>query len=286
MNSRAQKSSTVLLTKIPLLLSCLWLQGCSPATDDKGLTLSEHDAVGVQLSFQPAFGEQELKCDSEIQMSSRSWRIEQLALFMSNVEIQSDQNKTWQPVSLLPSPWQTKDVGLLWFDTQCASNSTSNAQLNLDLDAEQWQPIGSLRFELAVPFELNHLNPLTQPSPLNLPDMFWSWRMGYKFIRLDMTTTDEQAPKAWSYHLGSVGCESASTLRPPQQTCAKPNRFTIEVPIDKNARAFRIDLGQLLTGVDIGTLSGCMFHTDAENSCEMLSRNLQQQAIVQTTAAE
>ena len=36
-----------------------------------------------------------------------------------------------------------------------------------------------------MPWQLNHQNPLTASSPLNISEMFWSWQLGHKFLRFD-----------------------------------------------------------------------------------------------------
>ena len=102
----------------------------------------------------------------------------------------------------------------------------------------------ALEFDLGVPFERNHANPLTAPPPLNAASMFWTWQTGYKFLRLDLGTD-------WSFHLGSTGCVSESAVRPPE-ACRQPNRATIRLPA---AAAFdgvvAVDLDGLLAGIDI-----------------------------------
>ena len=41
-----------------------------------------------------------------------------------------------------------------------------------------------LRFTLGVPFNKNHTDLTTQPSPLNLTALAWVWNAGRKFARL------------------------------------------------------------------------------------------------------
>ncbi len=280
MNSCAQKSIVAKTCFVSFFILVVGLLGCAPAPEEAIDGDSKAQTAGVQLSFQPVFNGAAIQCDSQLPLSDRSWSIEQFALFVSSVEVLHSNGQQWKPISFVPNPWQTEKVGLLWFKSQCSNESPSNAVLQLAMDDEQWQQTRAVRFELGVPFALNHLNPLTQPSPLNLPDMFWSWRMGYKFLRLDIQTTDEQEPRAWSYHLGSVGCQSASTLRPPEQACVQPNRFTLDVPVAAHSARFNLDLSALLAGIDVESMPGCMFHTGAETSCEILSTNVQQNTLV------
>ena len=109
----------------------------------------------------------------------------------------------------------------------------------------------ALEFELGVPFERNHANPLAAPAPLNVPSMFWTWQTGYKFLRLDIGTD-------WSFHLGSTGCISESAVRPPEG-CGQPNRVTIRLPAEAAFEgATVVDLDTLLADVDTASAASCV----------------------------
>ena len=108
----------------------------------------------------------------------------------------------------------------------------------------------AVEFDLGVPFELNHGNPLTAAPPLNTASMFWTWQSGYKFLRLDIGTD-------WSFHLGSTGCVSASAVRPPE-SCLQPNMATIRLPVEAvGASVVSVDFDALLTGIDIAGADNC-----------------------------
>lgn len=122
-------------------------------------------------------------------------------------------------------------------------------------------------FALAVPFSLNHNNPLQQQSPLNVSEMFWSWQLGHKFLRLDLAD--------YNFHLGSTGCTSASKLRAPTEPCTFPNRYHFTIKnIDLN-KPIVFDLDRLLVGV---TQKSCMSE-QANPDCQTLFANLAQSAI-------
>lgn len=100
-----------------------------------------------------------------------------------------------------------------------------------------------IRFTLGVPFELNHANPLTASAPLDRSDMFWSWQLGYKFLRVDLA----DAEREWSFHLGSTGCVSASSVRPPSAPCAQPNRVRVELEgFDPMRGSIRVQVNELM----------------------------------------
>ncbi|MFT5082102.1 MAG: putative repeat protein (TIGR04052 family) [Lentisphaeria bacterium] len=125
------------------------------------------------------------------------------------------------------SPWQRNDVALLSFAN--ADLKESNTRVHGTLPSNRPTIVG-LGFSLGLPFDVNHTNPLTTQSPLNIGSLYWSWQLGYKFLRVDydyinaLGTTQQRA-----FHLGSTGCLSASAIRPPQQACEKPNIAHIEL---------------------------------------------------------
>jgi uncharacterized repeat protein (TIGR04052 family) len=133
--------------------------------------------------------------------------------------------------------------------------------------------ITRLRFTLGVPFALNHLNPLTQPSPLNDSSMFWVWQTGHKFLRLELATAT--ANDNWLFHLGSTGCSAPSVMRAPKQPCAQPNQVVVELPFPKQSdpqiNNIHFDLNKLLQGVNVTMNSSCQSAPDDKNCIKPLN---------------
>jgi len=124
-------------------------------------------------------------------------------------------------------PWQSARLALI--DLVGASALDRNDTVRGTVVDGIGQFVG-VRFSVGVPFELNHVNPLTAAAPLNRADMFWAWQTGYKFLRVDLADkSGAQQGREWSFHLGSTGCSSASALRPPSQPCKQPNIMRIEL---------------------------------------------------------
>lgn len=212
------------------------------------------------------------------------WSIQQLAFFISDINLSSENNV--QQAQLEVTPWQANNVVLiqphlpdcttkLEVDDQSEqkdlaildtlkTNNLLQFSVPVDLDASN-----QLSFSLAVPFALNHENPLLQPSPLNLPSMFWSWRSGHKFLRLDM----QGATKNWVFHLGSVGCTAVSTMRAPKEQCVQPNRvnFTLDKKHDGTKLVMHLD--RLIANTSLQDSDSCLFHSGQE-SCSILMSNL------------
>jgi uncharacterized repeat protein (TIGR04052 family) len=221
-----------------------------------------------EITFQPAHNGETLNCDSVIPHSAKQWHYTQLQFFISAIELKNNQG-VWQKATLLKSAFQTYNVALL--GEQCSNiNAKNNANWLLKFnDKTNLANITSIRFDLGLPFAINHLNPLTQESPLNIPTMFWGWQKGHKFLRLEMASSNNN----WLFHLGSVGCKAASPLRAPKQECLYPNRYTFELPINKGHNQIQLELSALLSNITIAEQTSCQSSPD-KTSCLTLFTNL------------
>ena len=80
------------------------------------------------------------------------------------------------PVTLdVAPPWQTADVALLDFEDatgSCVGNAETNGLVKGRVPAGAYKGVV---FDLGIPEALNHGNPATAPSPLNVMSMSWSW---------------------------------------------------------------------------------------------------------------
>lgn len=168
------------------------------------------------------------------------------------------------PVTLIDgAPWQRAGVALLDFeDASGACAATGTAATNTELHA--MAPPGSytgLRFKVGVPEALNHLDVATAAAPLDLSALYWSWTGGYKFMRIDGTTTG--LPTGINFHLGSTGCTVATPGDFSTVTCTTPNRLEISLSgFDHATSSVVLDAAALLSGsnldADGGGAPGCM----------------------------
>ena len=250
--------------------------GCSRSSDVKSIEIEIWNNGSL------------LDCNA-FESDEQVWSIKQFAFFISNVKLSNENNEN-QP-KLSSTPWQTDDVALIQ-----PHLAECSAKLNVESKIEQNEPVvperlktnnrlqfltpvdleslEQLSFTLAVPFELNHQNPLLQPSPLNLPTMFWSWRSGHKFFRLDL-----QSPsKNWVFHLGSVGCKATSTMRPAQGECLQPNRVSFYLGKKYNGTKLVMHLDRLIKNTSMQNNDSCLFHSGQQN-CDILISNLKIQDV-------
>jgi uncharacterized repeat protein (TIGR04052 family) len=207
-----------------------------------------------------------------------------LRFFVSQVELLTADGRAIPLALNQDGIWQYKNLALLDFEDGAASCLNGNAGINKQVVGTV--PAGSytgLRFSLGVPFELDHIDAASAPSPLNTTAMFWSWQDGFKFLRAEVVTVASalappaampasmqmnmphiQHPNGFPVHVGSTGCAVADVAAVPAKECMHPNRPTITFhifAIDHDTVVF--DLAQLLAGVDLdssapGASPGCM----------------------------
>lgn len=220
------------------------------------------------VDLRVTYGEQEVGCDKRLMLAGTEWRLDALKWYLSALEIQYQQS--WQPLKLISSNSQHSGV-VLFENDQCKKQ-----QLQLALqESVDWQQVSAIRFRLGLPFALNHDNPLKQPEPINRSDMFWSWQGGHKFLRADLSSDDT----AWSFHLGSIGCVSASAMRSPTQQCKQPNLLDYQVNTYQRPGTLTLHLEQLLKGIQLNAANSCRFHGMQEQSCAAILENLTDNAL-------
>ncbi len=199
------------------------------------------------IEFNITFNNKIIDCAAAIENSNVQWQIEQLFFYVSQVQLKNTAQQ-WQPVSLATNKYQAEQVALL--GVECGGKEPANWQLTLAKD-QSLTKVTALRFTLGLPFSINHKNPLSQASPLNIPTMFWIWQTGHKFVRFELAAAEQ----AWLFHLGSTGCSSASALRAPNTTCVAPNLFTFELPLENNS--ITLDIGTWFNGVHFSDKTTC-----------------------------
>ena len=127
------------------------------------------------------------------------------------------------------------------------------------------QKYSGVRLTVGVPFELNHMNPLTAPPPLDRGEMFWNWQSGHKFLRVDLAVADRE----WAFHVGSTGCSSASALRPPSQPCTQPNETKIELKGDPLRGVIRLRLEPLVAAAQSANFVACTGDYQLDPACKV-----------------
>lgn len=224
----------------------------------------------LEIRFAAEVGNQEARCGAlydGVGAAGGPAQLTDARLYVSNFELhRSDGSKVSIELDQ-ESPWQHGSVVLLDFEDgsgRCSDSGT--AQTNSLLRG--FAPAGDysgLSFEVGVPAELNHLDALSAPSPLNLNALYWNWRMGYIFTKIEFwnegvvstvgAPPDIGAPAptvTYLAHLGSTGCQSPAPTLPPEAPCSRPNRSRIFLEgFNPKTDEVRLDLAGLVDGIDI-----------------------------------
>lgn len=238
----------------------------------------------VTLAFEAYVGDQVAACGptyAGIGTSSNDVSIADARLFVSAIELRSAAG-AWIPLVLdAGSDWQHADIALLDFEDgtgPCADSGTAlqNRQVSGSLPAGDYDAV---RFTVGVPYALNHVDSAAAPAPLNAPGMFWVWRGGYKFARVDFVPVGGPVAR-WNVHLGSTGCMSAAPTTPPDAPCSRTNAAVVELSgFDPAEDTIAIDLAQLVAGADLAVNTpdsppGCMSAPEEPDDCTAVFSSL------------
>lgn len=246
--------------------------------------------LGAELRFTALVNGAPLHCNKEyrnVGVEKVNMTINDFKLYVSQFAVR-DKHGNWSALDIIDdSIWQSNGVVLLDFENgqgSCISGTPQTNQVVRFKSFTSLDNIVSLKFEVGLPFHLNHIDPINATAPLNTTAMFWSWQNGYKFIKLDarFSETDRESKKVirvgFPVHIGSTMCTSKSTTTAPSE-CKNPNR--VHVVLEKfniNNDQIGIDIGTLLENSTVmknttGTAAGCMsFPGDPD--CENIMRNL------------
>ncbi len=234
---------------------------------------SEEEAQPVSISFNAVVGAEAAACGqmySGLGTTNADAQLADARLFLSDIELK-DGDGLWQTLVLDQEPvWQDQGLALLDFENGsagCADSGTT--QMNNQITGTA---VGSdftaFRATVGVPFDRNHGNSAAAPAPLDTPGMFWTWRGGHKFVRVDFMA----AGARWNVHLGSTACDSSDPTAPPTVDCGRPNRPRFMVDNVNLDAPIVVDLAELVAGSDIQTNTsstppGCMSNPMEPNDC-------------------
>ena len=243
--------------------------GCG---DDASAPQQQQDVV---LSFAAVVGDEPFVCGNTYEnlgANDTSLVLSDFRFYVQDVALK-DATGVWVPVELEENSFQNSGVALLDFEDDCGElgDPELNDRVRGTVPAGDYD---GLRFKMGVPFEINHVNSATAPSPLNLTSLFWNWQGGYKFLRIDSGQFSETD---WRMHLGSTGCEG-DPMAGGVTSCSNGNRTEVELDaFDVGADTVVADFAALVEGAaldqDVAADAGCM-SKPADTDCGPLFANL------------
>jgi uncharacterized repeat protein (TIGR04052 family) len=234
----------------------------------------------VEIRFALKAGDQDLSCAEPatgLGTTQGTVQLNDLRFYVSNLAL-IDGSGNAVPVALdQDGLWQVESTALLDFeDGSVGCTETGNPDLNTSVRGTVAPgDYTAVRFDLGVPFALNHQDVTVAASPLNVPPMWWNWQGGYKFVRIDMKSDAAVMDGAWFIHLGSTGCVAADQSKAPAEPCSRPNVATIQLAdFDPAANTIVADLATLLADVNLSESMpqppGCMSGPDDPDCAGLL----------------
>lgn len=243
-----------------------------------GCTPGEEPHQDVVLKFAAAVGNEAARCGqtySGLGTADTGGEIMDLRLYVSNIRLINAEGAE-VPVELeQDGKWQVENVALLDFEDatgRCSDGGTTDVRGEVTGTVHEGSYEGIV-FDVAVPFDLNHDDLASAPSPLNVSAMYWGWAVGYKFVRIDFLTENDLT---WSVHVGSTGCESDGPSDPPSVECGKPNRIQVRFDsFDPEHDIIQLDLAALFANTDLtqdtpDSSAGCQSFPDDVDDCTPL----------------
>ena len=230
----------------------------------------------VTITFGAVVGTQAFVCGNTYEnlgANETSLQVSDFRFFVQSIELKNESGD-YVAVSLEDNDWQAEGTTLLDFEDGCSDLGTE--EMNTSVTGTV--PAGTydgIRFQMGVPFEANHDNTATAPSPLNRTSMNWSWQDGYKFLRID---SGNFSPDDWRLHLGSTGCDG-DPVSGGTTECSAPNRVDVELDtFAPESDTVIADLAALVDGASLDenqpeTPVGCMAGP-SDSDCAPLFNNL------------
>jgi uncharacterized repeat protein (TIGR04052 family) len=256
----------------------------------------------VTINFAAKVGKQPFICSksySNLGTSSTTVIPKDFRLYISDLALIDASGKAI-PLDLeQDGKWQDQNIALLDFEDK--SGGCSNGTVETRTKIVGAIPPGNyqgLQFTLGIPAQLNHADATLASSPLNLTSLWWNWRGGYKFMRLDLENQNtalkkeerkhqQQAQKinhqrhsdrGFPIHIGSTGCQADSDTQQPSG-CSNPNRSSIIFKkFNPESNVVVADVANLLTQTDLATNQkdtpiGCMSSPE-DRDCLGIMNNL------------
>lgn len=229
----------------------------------------------VSIRFAAVAGRAPVACGRSIDglgTTSRSAQLTDLRFFVSDVKLLRRDGRAVTVRLRADSPYRltrgTSAITLI--DLENGRGGCAGGTRGMNAFVRGTVPQGDyvgVRWSVGVPFALNHTDATTAPAPLNSAAMAWSWQVGRKFTKIEISDPGTDPAAAWSastffVHLGSTGCvgnpATGETVR-----CSASNRPRVTLRrFDPARQQIAVDLKALLKGVDVtqngGGAPGCM----------------------------
>jgi uncharacterized repeat protein (TIGR04052 family) len=244
---------------VAALAAALVASGCSASSED--------GSQAVTLPFRAVVGTEGFDCTktyANIGVEKATVAPQDFRFYVHDVALVAEDGTEVKVALDDDGVWQRDGVALLDFESGIGSCSAGTRETNTAIvgrvpGGRTWK---GLRFKVGVPEAANHLDSARAPAPLNEPGLWWSWKGGYKYARIDIETPGQ--PKGFYFHLGATGCTGDTTTA---FTCAAGNVAPIALTgFDPGRSTVVVDLAKIFAQVAVNRgpdmqadfVAGCM----------------------------
>lgn len=246
----------------------------APAQPDASVPDAAVDQV-ASIAFAAKVNGAAFKCGqtyADVGTPAAPYTISDFRLYVHDVALTGPAGTT--KIALDANAWQRDGVALLDFEDGC-DQGTPELHATITGRVAPGSYTG-VQFKLGLPATLNHLDVSTAKPPLSDSSMYWAWRSGYKFLKVDGKSGDA----SFFIHLGSTECPGPSPSEAPSAACTRPNVPTIALATtitDPSKITVTADLGTLLAPSNVAantasTAPGCMSDATDPECMVMLPR--------------
>jgi len=254
------------------------------------LTACSNDPVpqDVAINFAAQVNGEDFTCANQpyagIGNPIHDMNITDFRMYIHGAHIHDEATGNVYPIELTQDGvWQLDDLALLDFEDAAGVCSASGTpQTNTSLKGKVTVPAtvdlaaAEVCFEVGVPEDKNYLDVATAASPLNASGLFWAWKTGHKYIRIDGIGDPAGAAQGFNLHLGAQGCPGASPTAPPDSACTVPNTFEVCVAnFDVDNSVIVVDPAYVFEANDVTvnqSALGCMSFVGDSDCDEIMPR--------------
>jgi len=223
----------------------------------------------VSLRFAAKVGAMDFACGrtyANLGAASADFRVEDLRIYLHDVVLLGAGGARTTLALDQDGAFQRANLALLDFEDGGAGCPDGTTATHTAVTGRA--PSGTysgVEFVVGVPPELDHLDASTALPPLADTTLWWVWRSGYKYLRLEGTAN---GGVGFPFHLGATGCPGASPVSAPSGPCAQPNLSTVTLRgFDPTAATIAVDVGALLASTNLGvnangSAQGCQSDPD------------------------
>jgi uncharacterized repeat protein (TIGR04052 family) len=236
----------------------------------------------VDIKFAAMAGDQPVACGTLIDglgTTAQAAQLQDFRFFVSEVKLTRADGKSVAVKLAKNSAYRytRNGVGVTLIDLEngagdCAVDGTRGMNASVRGTVPHGKYVG-VSWSVGVPFALNHTDAAATPAPLNSVAMGWSWQIGHKFTKIEVSdpggATGSWTSKTFYVHLGSAGCEGNPATGQAVK-CGAPNRPAVRLKKFNPAKQqVAVDLKAVLAGTDVTAnqsgAPGCMSEqTDPE----------------------